>query len=410
MRQFLFRVSCAAFVFCAVAAFSLSAAQEDGFVSLFNGTDLSGWTVKGGDGKYHVEDGSIVGTVNDERRNTFLCSEKEFENFVLKVQFKYDRNFNSGIQFRSRARTEGERQRVYGYQCEIDTGGMTGGIYDEARRGRWLNTEVDLLRKKAIEAFLKDDWNELEIQCVGPSIRTWLNGRPISNLMDTVTDSGFIGLQVHAAKSPGAIRWRNVRIKELPSTPWVSFFKDKQFVDLEIKPAGTWTFDEDGVTVRATSPPGTVNDGLVLSAKTYDNFAARISFKRESGNSGLYFRAVEVDKTYWVRGFQAEIEGDHRAGGLWEVEGRGWVFQPTEEANGKIIKPTEWNDLSVVAVGDRLVTNLNGTQLVDMVDPDCLKQGKTGIQLHGGGGVTYWFKHYDIKPLSKEMVERITRE
>lgn len=407
MRRF---YACFLLIVCFPAFLQSAKAVEEGYASLFNGKDLAGWAQKGGDAKYHVDADCIVGVVNDEHRNTFLCSEKEFENFILKLEFKFDTKFNSGVQFRSKARTEGERQRVYGYQCEMDAGRMTGAIYDEGRRGRWLDVVTDELKKKTQEAFKQDDWNELEIQCVGPSIRTWLNGRAISNIMDTVTDSGFIGLQVHAAKNPGQVRWRNIRIKELPSTPWIAFFKEKEFVDLEIKPAGEWKFEDDGVTVHATSAPGTVNDGLVLSKQDYDNFALRLSFKRESGNSGLYFRAVEVDKTYWVRGFQAEIEGNHVAGGLWEVEGRGWVFQPTAEANGKVIKPADWNDLSVVAVGDRLVTNLNGTQVVDMVDPECLKKGKTGIQLHGGGGVTYWFRHYDIKPLSKEMIDLITRE
>jgi len=402
---------------CLVFACQFVAAAEEGFVSLFNGKDLSGWTVKGGDAKYFVDDGCIVGAVNDEGRNSFLCSEKDFENFIFKAEFKFDQRFNSGIQFRSKARPEGDRERVYGYQCEMESGGMTAAVYDEGRRGRWLNVVTDELRNKTTAPFKQDEWNELEIQCVGPSIRTWLNGQPVSDFYDTMTDRGFFGLQVHAAKNLGAqVRWRNIRVKELPSTPWQAFFKDKQFVGLEIKPAGKWEFLEDG-SVHATSTPDEKRDGMVLSKEVFDNFAVRISFKYGKGNSGLYFRAHEIDASHWVCGFQCEIEGkvgaNHVTCGLWEVgggpsKGRGWVFTPMEE-NSKNFKNGDWNDVSTVAVGDRIVTNLNGTQVVDIVDPDCLKNGKTALQLHGGSDMEYWFKNYEIMPLSKEMVELITR-
>jgi len=388
------------------------AAAQDGFVPLFNGKDLTGWSVKGGDAKYHVEDGCIVGVVNDTKRNTFLCSDKEYENFIFKAEFKFDKDFNSGIQFRSKARPDGDRKVVYGYQCEMASDGMTGAIYDEARRGRWLNVVTDELQEKTKKPFKQGEWNELEIQCVGPSLRTWLNGKPVSDIFDTMTERGFFGLQVHAAQQ-GQVRWRNIRVKELPATPWKPFFKDKQFVGLEVKPAGKWAFQDDG-SVYATSAKGEPKDGMLLSKEVFDNFAVRVSFKCGTGNSGLYFRAHEIDAPHWLCGFQCEIAEDAATAGLWEVgggpsKGRGWVFKPTEEENGKNYKRTDWNDISTVAVGDRIVTNLNGAQVVDKVDPDCLKDGKTALQLHGGSDMEYWFKNYEIMPLSKEMVNLITR-
>ncbi|MDR0328335.1 MAG: DUF1080 domain-containing protein [Planctomycetaceae bacterium] len=397
-----------------VIACPFSFSAEEGFVSLFNGKDLTGWSQKGGDAKYSVEDGCIVGVVNDERRNSFMCSEKEYENFIFKVEFKFDRNFNSGIQFRSQSRPDGNREDVYGYQCEMEPAGMTGAVYDESRRNRWLNIVTREFDEKTKKSFKQGDWNELEIQCVGPSVRTWLNGQPISDFFDTMSDRGFFGLQVHAAskENPGQVRWRNIWVKELPATPWKPFFKDKQFVNLEVKPAGKWEFLDDD-TVYATSTPAEKRDGMVISKEEYKDFAVRISFKRGEGNSGLYFRAVEIDAPHWVCGFQCEIEEGHVSGGLWEVgggpsKGRGWVFSPPEE-NVKNYKANDWNDICAVAVGDRIVTNLNGRQVVDKIDPDCLKEGKTAIQLHGGSQMEYWFKKYEIMPLNKEMVNLITR-
>ena len=395
----------------AAPRFNNTRPSKDGFVSLFNGKDLTGWAVKGGDATYHVEDGCIVGVVNDQRRNTFLCSEKEYENFIFKAEFKFDKNFNSGIQFRSKTRPDGDRVIVYGYQCEMEPAGMTGAIYDEGRRGIWLNTVTDELTERSKKPFKQGEWNELEIQCVGPSIRTWLNGEPVSDLFDTMTDRGFFGLQVHAANE-GQVRWRNIRVKELPATPWKPFFKNKQFAGLEVKPAGEWKFLDDG-SVYAVSTPDEKRDGMVLSKEVFNDFAVRVTFKKGKGNSGMYFRAHEIDAPHWVCGFQCEIEGNHAAGGLWEVggrpsKGRGWVFLPSEE-NAKNNKAHDWNDISTVAVGDRIVTSLNGALVVDKVDPDCLKNGKTALQLHGGSDMEYWFKNYDIMPLNKEMVNLITR-
>ena len=123
-----------------------AADSEEGFVSLFNGQDLAGWVKRGGSAEYQVEEGCIVGKcVPNTPGNTFLCTEKEFGNFILRLQYKFLERGNSGVQFRSAARPDGDRQRVYGYQYEMTPdGGSTGRIYDEGRRGHkfgviWLD-------------------------------------------------------------------------------------------------------------------------------------------------------------------------------------------------------------------------------------------------------------------------------
>jgi hypothetical protein len=295
----------------------------------------------------------------------------------------------------------------------MEPAGMTAAIYDESRRSRWLNVVTPELRQKTIAPFKQGEWTELEIQCVGPSIRTWLNGQPVTDIMDTMTHRGFFGLQVHSANS-GQVRWKNIRIKELPTTPWIPLFnhRDKQFTGLEVKPAGKWAFLEDG-SVYATSTRDERRDGMVISKESFDNFAVRITFKQGKGNSGMYFRAEEINAPHWTCGFQCEIDA-HATCYLWEVgggpsKGRGWVGGQPSQENAKNFKANDWNDISTVAILDRIVTHLNGTQIIDIVDPDCMKKGRTALQLHGGSDMEYWFKDYEIMPLTKEMVELITR-
>ena len=166
------------------------------WVSLFDGKSLDGWTKKNGYAEYRIEDGAIVGKSVPKSPNTFLTTDKSYGDFLLILEVKVDNGLNSGIQFRSQSFPEYREGRVHGYQYELDTAERrwTGGIYDEARRG-WLypvdlNPEAKLLYKQ-------NDWNEVRIECIGNSIRTWLNGSPVSHLIDDLTPNGFIALQVH---------------------------------------------------------------------------------------------------------------------------------------------------------------------------------------------------------------------
>jgi hypothetical protein len=111
-------------------------AQNDGWKTLFNGKDLTGWNQLNGKAIYTVEDGAIVGTTVLNTPNSFLCTEKEYSDFIFEVDILIENSMNSGIQFRSESKADFQNGRVHGYQCEIDPSSRawSGGIYDEARR------------------------------------------------------------------------------------------------------------------------------------------------------------------------------------------------------------------------------------------------------------------------------------
>lgn len=202
------------------------AAEE--WTSLFDGKSLDGWTQRGGKAKYRIEGDAIVGSSVPKTPNSFLCTNKEYGDFVLEVEFKVDPSLNSGVQFRSQYLEEAReveymgkkikepKQRVFGYQCEIDPSARSysGGIYDEGRRG-WL---FDLKNNEAArKAFKPNEWNKFRIECQGDSIKTFINDVPASDLKDGLTPKGFIALQVHGVgdrEEPLEVRWRNIRIQE----------------------------------------------------------------------------------------------------------------------------------------------------------------------------------------------------
>ena len=200
--------------------------------SLFNGTDLQGWKVVGGTGKFTVIDGSILGYGENIKGNTFLRTKKTYKNFILTYQFKFkDRTGNSGVMFRALQKPSKDGNgRVFGYQCEADHKDRhwSAGLFDEARRG-WLypskaDTGADSQHRDAFttqgaKLFHWDKWNTIKIKCKGNQIQTWLNGEQRVNYTDTDpeydTREGFIALQVHSGKSC-KVMWKNLQIQLLP--------------------------------------------------------------------------------------------------------------------------------------------------------------------------------------------------
>jgi hypothetical protein len=195
-------------------------------VSLFNGQDLSGWEIHSGHATYRVEDGTILGTTAEGSGNTFLCTTREYCDFVLQFEVKCDPALNSGVQIRSHL-ADGQMlvngrklpaDRMYGYQVEIATAASrtSGGIYDEARRG-WLDN-ISTRDVPGNIAFRDNEWNHYRIVAQGNRIRTFVNGQPCADLTDDMDACGLIGLQVHGipkGTGPYSVRWRNITIREL---------------------------------------------------------------------------------------------------------------------------------------------------------------------------------------------------
>jgi hypothetical protein len=192
-------------------------AEDAAWQNLFDGKTLDGWKQLGGKAKYRVEEGQVVGTTVPNTSNSFLCTDKDYGDFELEVEFKVDPKMNSGVQIRSNSLESYKNGRVHGYQVEIDPSdrAWTGGIYDEGRRG-WLNDLKE--NKPAREAFKQNEWNKFRVVAVGDSIKTWLNGVPAADLKDSMTPRGFIALQVHGIGNRDEaleVRWRNIRLKNL---------------------------------------------------------------------------------------------------------------------------------------------------------------------------------------------------
>ncbi|MFO0828355.1 MAG: DUF1080 domain-containing protein [Phycisphaerales bacterium] len=185
------------------------------FIELFDGKSLDGWERHGGAANFVVEDGCIVGRPIANERNSFLCTKRTFSDFVLEYDFKIDDGFNSGVQIRSRVDGTGSKERVVGYQIEIDPSerAWSAGLYEEGLRG-WLASLEN--KPDARAAFRHNEWNHVRVEAIGARIRTWINGVPAIDHTDSAASSGIIGLQVHSVggeAKPVSVRWRDLRLE-----------------------------------------------------------------------------------------------------------------------------------------------------------------------------------------------------
>jgi len=215
-----------------ILAIAPQTSAEDDLKPLFDGQSLKGWTQRGGVAKYRAENGEIIGSSVPNTGNSFLCTDKDYGDFILEIEFKVHPKLNSGVQIRSHYFDEPKEVqhdgktikipagRVHGYQVEIDPSdrAYSGGVYDEGRRGVFLADLKD--NESARKAFKQNEWNKFRIECRGDSIKTSINGVLATNFKDSMTPKGFIALQVHGVGKEVEtmeVRWRNIRLQELPA-------------------------------------------------------------------------------------------------------------------------------------------------------------------------------------------------
>ena len=144
--------------------------------------------------------------------------------------------------------------------------------------------------------------------------------------------------------------------------------------------------------------------GYLSTDKPYKDFILDLDFKIESnGNSGVFIRSQigGADGTT-IRGWQVEVAPpDLHTGGIYESTsgGRGWVIKP-DPKDEKNLDPDGWNHMRIEAKGDKIVTWLNGKQMVDLTDATIGEgRGVIALQIHSGGGIKIRWKNINIQEL-----------
>ena len=188
------------------------------FVPLFNGRDLSGW-VQVLDSDWTVEDGTLLSRQNPQGRlqgESWLISERDYRDFILRLKFRITPGGNSGVFVRdplpvaerSRAANGGQPPWEAGYEVNINSDEPnypTGSVWAIAKGPPGLEK--------------KGEWNGLEIKLQGNRIWTWVNGQPAiqGHELPPRAEKGAIGFQRHGtpAYRDKLIEIKDVEIRQL---------------------------------------------------------------------------------------------------------------------------------------------------------------------------------------------------
>jgi len=384
------------------------AAQQGAWTPLFNGKDLTGWYPCNGTAPYTVENGEVVGRTVVNSPNSFLCSREKYGDFILEYEVWVDTNFNSGVQIRSIADSAVKNGRVHGLQVEVDPSerAWSGGIYDEARRG-WLYTNEG--QEAAKKAFRMKEWNRFRVEAIGTSIRTWLNGVPVANILDDLTPSGVLALQVHsigsdASKAGNVIRFRNLRImtagldanrtpdrgdtpqvNHVPNTVstreardgWTLLWDGKttagwRGAKLTAFPSKGWEITDGALSVLESAGKEAAAGGDIVTVDQYENFELIVEYNITRGaNSGIkYFVDTTLNKGEGSSigcEFQILDDGVHPDAKLGVKGNRtnAGLYDLIPPHNLRFNGVGEWNRARIVVQGRRVEHWLNGFKTVE---------------------------------------------
>jgi len=378
--------------------------KEKGFVSIFNGKDLSGWhgLVKNpvarakmtpaelakeqvtADAKmltnWSVKDGCIV--FNGEGDN--LCTTKMYGDFEMIVDWRISKNGDSGIYLR------GAPQVQIWDTSRVDVGAQvgSGGLYNNQKNP----SKPLVLADNAI-----GDWNTFQIKMIGERVTVYLNGVLVVDnvVMENYWDRKIpifskdaIELQAHGTD----LAFRNIFVKELNTD--VAQLSDQEKADgfqllFNGKNLDNWQGNkvdyaaEEGLLVVK---PKEGAHGNLFTEKEYSDFIFRFEFQLTPGaNNGLGIHApLEGDAAYVGKELQildnsADIYKD-----LKPYQYHGSVYGIIA-AKRDFLKPVgEWNYEEVMVKGDDIKITLNGTVIVDGNMKEASKKGTADHKDHPG--------------------------
>lgn len=399
------------FSICAIIFISVHSFAQ--WKDLFNGKDLKGWVKKNGNAEYKIVNNTIVGVSQLNTPNSFLCTEQIYGDFVLELDVKVEAGLNSGIQIRSISDHTIMAGKVHGYQVEIDPGdrAWSGGIFDEGRNG-WLYPLS--VNPKGQKAFKLGQWNKYHIEAIGNSLKTWINGIPCTNLLDSQTARGFIALQVHQIKREEQIgltvQWRNIRIatdnlkdvvfkgEEAPEISylinqlseneqrkgWRLLWDGKttngwRLANYDTFPTVGWAIQDGVLKVLGTKKDSLVKSGDIITDKEFSNFELEMDFKvNTGGNSGLKYFVVEDRTKKPGTGLGPEFQilddkvhpdakmgvgGNRTTASLYDLITAENLSEGSKEK--RMNAPGKWNKLRIVSKDGHVEHWLNNLKMVE---------------------------------------------
>ncbi len=359
--------------------------EEEGFVSMFNGKDLSGWQglvenpiarskmkpavlakkQAEADKKvplnWSVRDGMIWFTGNGDN----LCSVKEYGDFELYVDWMISKEGDSGIYLRGSPQVQIWDPSRVDVGAQVGSGGLYNNQKNPSKPLKFADNPVG-------------DWNTFRILMAGEKVSVWLNGElvvdnvTLENYWDRnipIFPEGAIELQAHGTD----LAFRDIYVREINNREYnlsteekaegfVALFNGKN-LDNWIGNKTSYVVEDGNIVVR----PGDGSGGNLYTEKEYSDFIFRFEFQLTPGaNNGLGIRApLTGDAAY--AGMELQILDDTAPvyANLQPYQYHGSVYGVIPSKKGYQKPVGEWNYQEVVVRGTRITITLNGTVIVD---------------------------------------------
>ncbi|MBN2327982.1 MAG: DUF1080 domain-containing protein [Candidatus Omnitrophica bacterium] len=408
----------------------LAEPDADGFVSLFNGKDMTGWvwnnSWKGSECGYSAQDGAII--CDPAKGGGNIYTDREFSDFVFRFEFKLTPEANNGLGIR--APLSGDAAYA---GMEIQILDHDHPSYNWIKPYQAHGSVYGTIPAK--RGFLKPigEWNEEEVKVDGRTIRVTLNGHVITEghldvarmpstldkhnhpgLTRTKGHIGFLGHGHH-------VEFRNMRIKELNKEPRPDNVPPEGFIALfNGEDLTNWKGLVANPVQRAKMSPEELAeaqkkadermrahwhpvDGVLVfdgkgdslcTAKDYGDFELLVDWKiKEKGDSGIYLRGSPQVQIWDPQNFNLG------SGGLYNNQKN--PSQPLVNADHPI---GEWNTFRIIMVGERVTIYLNDELVVDNTilenywerDKPIYPTGSIELQNHGN---TLYFKNIYVREL-----------
>ncbi len=359
---------------------------DDGFIPLFNGKDLTGW--QGATDGYQVKRGVLI---SSKDAHGTIYTKKEYDNFLLRLEFRNEPGGNNGIGLRTPL--GGEQPGFASMEIQI--------LDDEHPRWKDLKPVqytgavygVSAPRRGHLKPAGK--WNKMEILADGPRIKVTLNGTQITDV-----DLSKVGPQeIHGHQLTGLLRakgflaicghnqhteFRNIRIRELKPSA-----KEKKEGFTSIFDGKTLDGWQGGLQGHAAENGALVSKkhggGNLFTKKEYANFIFRFEFKLQpGGNNGIALRAP-LGGNIAYEGMESQVLDDTAAvyKNLQPYQFHGSIYGIFAAKRGSLNPVGQWNREEIVCDGSKIKVTVNGKVIVDG-DLDTVRNGTMDGHEHPG--------------------------
>lgn len=395
----------------------------DGWISLFDGKTLAGWTAAEHPGSFQVRDGMIV--VDGPRAHLFYTgpvANAEFTDFEFKAEVRTMPQANSGIYFHTRFQESG--WPAAGYEAQVNA------THGDRRKTGSLYAVQDVMDQAPHR---DEEWFDYHIIVAGKRVTHKINGATVMEFTesDDATgrrrlSGGTFALQAH---DPGSrINYRNLRVKlpagDASQTGFVPLFNGENLDGWEGDPR-FWRV-ENGAIVAETTPDRRAphNTFLIWRQGEVDDFELKLNYRIDSpqANSGIQFRSEDLGD-FRVRGYQADIATEYWiTGAFYEERGRGMLARRGQKVAvgdgpdsvtvleqfgdaGELlrhIRRDDWNEYHLIVRGHQVIQKINGHRMSEGIDRgqrDARLSGILALQLHSGTPMKIQFKDLALRRL-----------